>query len=331
MSDFPTTTSRKYFFLRIIGTLLSVALLVYLLSLQGWREIAEAIQQIPTWRFFLAICLMFISRFCVIARWYTLLRSAGIDIRYSQTARITFAGLFSSNFLPSTIGGDAIRLIGVIQLKYDAAISAASLIIDRFVGLCGMAMAVPLSLPSLLAANIVPNPALLTSFLISLTAIDECWQRVWRKSAQILQRLYRAGGVWFKQPVSLVKALSWTFIHMLCFFSILQLLLSGMGEGIPIWQVAGLYSLVYLITLMPISINGYGVQEISMTLVYSNFAGASMNSSLTTALLFRTLMMLASLPGALFVPDILATRAPAKKISADENLPSPTISQDESK
>ncbi len=32
-----------------------------------------------------------------------------------------------------------------------------------------------------------------------------------------------------------------------------------------------------------------------------------MSDGLTIAMLFRTLMMLASLPGALFLPDILAT------------------------
>jgi len=76
----------------------------------------------------------------------------------------------------------------------------------------------------------------------------------------------------------------------------------------PIWLIAGLYSLVYFVTLVPISINGYGVQEISMTLIFSNLGRASLQTGLTAALLFRTLMMIASLPGAFFIPDILASR-----------------------
>jgi hypothetical protein len=48
------------------------------------------------------------------------------------------------------------------------------------------------------------------------------------------------------------------------------------------------------------------LQEISMTLVFSQLGGASLASSLTAALLFRTTMMVASLPGAIFVPGLLA-------------------------
>lgn len=43
-----------------------------------------------------------------------------------------------------------------------------------------------------------------------------------------------------------------------------------------------------------------------MTLIFSTVGGVSMESGLTAALLFRTIMMLASLPGALFVPELLA-------------------------
>ena len=93
---------------------------------------------------------------------------------------------------------------------------------------------------------------------------------------------------------------------MLCLFFILLTLFKGMDQAISFWLVGGLYSLVYFVTLMPFSINGYGIQEVSMTLIFSTVGGVSMESGLTAALLFRTIMMLASLPGALFVPELLA-------------------------
>jgi uncharacterized membrane protein YbhN (UPF0104 family) len=93
---------------------------------------------------------------------------------------------------------------------------------------------------------------------------------------------------------------------MLCLFAILQQFLVGMGEDVPFWLIVGLYSLVYFVTLLPVSVNGYGVQEVSMTFLLTSLGGVSMNGSLTSALLFRTLMMAASLPGALFVPAMLA-------------------------
>ncbi len=72
-------------------------------------------------------------------------------ISFRQSLRITFAGLFASNFLPTTIGGDVVRLAGAIQYELDAATSTASLVVDRLVGMAGMAMMVPFSLPSLMS------------------------------------------------------------------------------------------------------------------------------------------------------------------------------------
>jgi hypothetical protein len=290
--------------LRGLGTLATLGLLVYLLYQQGWNEILAAIRQIPPLYFILAFILILISRFAVVARWHVLLHSAGIGIRFSNTTRITFAGLFASNFLPTTIGGDVVRLIGAVQLGYDSAICTASLVVDRLVGMAGMLITTPLCLPGLPSAK--PGAAILTTPALVLSlALPPRLHRLWEKGRQLLKRFLQALVIWTRRPVSLAQSLAWTGIHMLCVFAILHLCLSGMGESISFWLVAGLYSLVYLVTLIPISINGYGLQEISMTFVFAQMGKVSMSSALTTALLFRTIVMLASLPGALFVPGML--------------------------
>jgi uncharacterized membrane protein YbhN (UPF0104 family) len=95
---------------------------------------------------------------------------------------------------------------------------------------------------------------------------------------------------------------------MLCFFGIIWILFSGLNDPIPFSMTAGLYSFVYLVTLLPISINGYGLQELSISVIFSEVGGVSLQSGLTVALIFRTLTMLASLPGAFFVPGIISGR-----------------------
>lgn len=91
---------------------------------------------------------------------------------------------------------------------------------------------------------------------------------------------------------------------MLCLFSIIYLLLDDMGEHLNMGVVGELWSFVYFVTLLPISINGYGVQEISMAFIYSEVGGILLQTGLTVSILFRTLMLLGSLPGAVFVPGI---------------------------
>ena len=294
--------------LRAFGTLIALVLLVYLLSQQGWDEITAAFQRIPAWQLGLAFGVMMVSRLAVSARWYVLLRSSGAAISLGQSIRITFAGLFASNFLPTTVGGDVIRLAGALQLKLDAAISTASLVVDRLVGMAGMAMAVPFGLPRLLEPGALQQVGRLPIFMAGFASLPlgNWWRSSWEKGLKIFYRLLEALALWLRQPRALFAALVFTWVHMLCLFAILALLFDGMGDQIPVWLIGGLYSIVYFVTLLPISINGYGVQELIMAFVFSSLGKTSWADGLTAAILFRTLMMLASLPGALFVPGMLA-------------------------
>jgi glycosyltransferase 2 family protein len=330
-------SDRRSLILRTLGTVLAFALLVYLLSQQGWAEIKAAFQQIPPVYLLLALILMVVSRLAVCLRWHVLLRSGGLPISLSQTTQLTFAGLFANNFLPATIGGDIIRLAGAVQLKFDGAIAAASLIADRLVGMAGMAMAAPIGLArvikqlSLLPMNTIQTALFLLPVLflgVDASSQNEPGQshspgwlhKTWRKSLDIMQRLLSALGRWLKQPRALLESLVYSWVNMLCLFGFLSLVFRGMGQSAPFWLIAGLYSLVYFVTLIPISINGYGLQELSMTLIFSHYAGITVASGITAALLFRTMMMLVSLPGAFFVPKILAgeKKAPVPESGAGE-------------
>ena len=128
------------------------------------------------------------------------------------------------------------------------------------------------------------------------------------KIQRFLHELAQAVKIWLKKPRSLLGSLGFTWVHMLCTFGTVSVLLTGMGEQISFWSVMGLWSATYFITLLPISINGMGVQELAMTFFYSAIGGISPASGLTLALLMRLLQMIASLPGALFIPDIVAGR-----------------------
>lgn len=302
--------SRNALLLRTAGTILALALLIYLLSQQGWDEILAALRQISVTHLLLAFGLMIISRLAAVGRWHILLVSSGLEITYWQSLRITFAGFFASNFLPTTIGGDVVRLAGAVQQRLDPAIAAASLVVDRLVGLAGMLLAVPFGVPGVIQADIfnqlqsgqrsTPSTGLL---------IWSPVQKIILKALDIIKRLLAAAGIWLRQPRSLLISLIFTWINMLCLFGILDLLVGDLEKPTSFWLIGGLYALVYLFTLIPISINGYGLQEVSMTFLFNQVAGVSLPSALTAALLFRTLMVAASLPGAVFVPGML-TKAP---------------------
>jgi uncharacterized membrane protein YbhN (UPF0104 family) len=298
-----------YTLIRWVGTILAFGLVVYLLYQQGWDQIWGAVRQIGVERFAIAIGLMIVSRFMMVGRWYVLMVSSEEKFTLVDGLKLTFAGLFANNFLPSTVGGDVVRFAGAVQAGYDGVISAASLIVDRLVGMFGMALALPIGL---YRAFQVPNPfASYTNLDVHMFAgflpvsVISFMEKIRDKGKALLKRLLEAVALWIRQPRALLSSLLFTLFHMVCFFGILWVLLDGMNDPVPYWLIGGLWSLVYFVTLIPISINGLGVQEVAITFAFSTLGGASEDSAVILALLFRTLVMLASLPGALFISGIL--------------------------
>jgi hypothetical protein len=133
---------------------------------------------------------------------------------------------------------------------------------------------------------------------------------LWNKLRVFLEKTWRSLQIWFKQPLSLLTAALLSYIHMACTFSMVYVILLGLGDPIGWWAAGGLWVLIYFITLVPISINGLGLQEASLALIYVNFAGISESSSLVLALWMRLLFVIASFPGAVFMPAVMADKKP---------------------
>lgn len=285
--------------LQLAGTLLAVALLVLLVREDEWGEILAAMQKVTVLDLILVAILFAISRLAVAWRWHILLQSAGVHISIQNSTALTFTGLFASNFLPTTIGGDVVRLAGAMQMGFDRAVCLASLAADRLVGMLGMSMTVPIGLAYSW------NMLQIGSASFSLVAFIQ-------KPLAFIKRTVSIFSIWLKKPVSLLAALAFTWIHMLCLFGSIYIMVDDLGSHISFWMIAGLWSLTYFITLIPISINGYGLQELSFTFLMSNVAGLSPAVSLTVAVLIRAYFILSSLPGAVFLPSILSAMADRK-------------------
>ncbi len=280
--------------LRLGGTLLAVVLIVVLVREGGWADVVSALRTMSPWRMALAVVLVLMSRFFVCLRWYILLRSGNVKISLSRAVALTFTGLFGNNFLPTTIGGDVVRLAGAMQLGYDRAVCLASIAADRLMGALGNLFILPFGL--------IPAMGVLGHGIGQSVALAGLWSR----GISFVSRTLQTFTIWLKQPLALLAALACTWGHAFCTITSMYIFILGLGFHVNFMLVAGLWSLAYFITLIPISINGYGLQELSLTFLFSNVAGLSTAASLTIALLFRALYTAVSLIGAFYLPGVLA-------------------------
>jgi glycosyltransferase 2 family protein len=293
----------RQFILQLAGTLLSFLLLLLMLKKEDGTGVLVALQAIKLADLLWVALLFAISRIAVAWRWQVLLLSAGIEIPFKDSLALTFMGLFATNFLPTTIGGDVVRLVGVMQLGYDRAVSLASLAADRLIGLAGMAMTVPF--------GVVHSWNVLQDALVTLSIFAR-----FQKPIAFIERTLSIFSIWFGKPSSLLAALAFTWIHMLCLFGSIYIFVNALGAHASFWMIAGLWSVTYFITLLPISINGYGVQESVFTFLLANVVGFVPSVAATIALLIRAYFLLSSLPGAAFLPSILSALAKQKTVAS---------------
>ncbi len=266
-----------------------------LLRDEGWHEVVDALRQISWETIAWALGLVLISRLFVATRWYVLLRAGDVKISVADAAALTFTGLFSNNFLPTTIGGDVVRLAGAMRLGYDRAVCLASIAADRLVGMLGMLFTLPLGLvPALQGVGPGATQSLAVGALIT-------------RSIGFARRTLQTFSIWLGRPYALLAALGCTWGHMLCTFLTMYILIEALGYHVNFWLIAGLWSLAYFVSLVPISINGYGVQELSLTFLFSTVAGLTTATSLTLAVLIRALYVGVSLIGAFYMPGVLGS------------------------
>ena len=187
--------------LQLAGTLLAIFLLFLLLKEEKkeGNEILAAMREIKIADLLWVAILFSISRVAVASRWHILLLSGGVNIRFKDSLALTFMGLFAGNFLPTTIGGDVVRLVGVMQMGFDRAVFLASLAADRLIGMFGMFMTVPFGV--VYSWDTLRN----LSFTISVLA-------KFHEPVAFLKRTISIFSIWFRKPVSLLLALAFSWI-----------------------------------------------------------------------------------------------------------------------
>lgn len=287
---------------RLLGTVVSLLLLAWLLWKQDWRTLVASAVGIPPGRLLLALGLELLGQLWNCARWLALLHGQAIRPGFPRTVQITFAGLFASNFLPTTIGGDVVRVVGVVRLAQDKVVGASTVVMDRAVSVFGMLFLLPSSWP-LIRGLLSAGPSIAGS-----SALTD--HRLFRRVSGWARRLRTALAIWAKRPLSVVLALLASWMGVLSYLVAVWVVAGGLGIPVSLADVAGATGLTYFLTLMPISINGYGLREVGMLALYVQL-GATVGQAAALALVTRAMLLVVSLPGALWLGSVVEGTGPS--------------------
>lgn len=295
--------------IRYAGTVLSIILLIWLLIRQDWSAIIGAIGRLSVWHVVAAILLIALRHAIHAFRWLLLVTAQGIPLTYPGALKLVYSGLFVSNFLPSMVGGDVVKIAGLVQKTPNRVAAVASVVVDRIVGAIGMLAALPFS------AALVGS--LFNSTLVLGGSISGMSPRISKFLRASFDRLSSAVKLWASQPQRLFFALLTSWMGMSVNFVAIWILASGLGTSVTLFDVVGASALTYYLTIIPLSINGYGIRELAVVGLYTQL-GATVEQASALALLTRLIFLMVSLPGVLWVGKVLESERPSENRSPDE-------------
>lgn len=282
------------------GTLISICLFIWLLTRMNWQQAWVILRDMPFYVYILSILLFFIGQLLNSLRWYILLKAQDVPISLKETFQIFLGGAFASNFLPSTIGGDSLRFLAVARITRDQPLGLASVILDRVVNVLATCTLIPFSISVLNSTGLHINSDMFVFAGLGLKdgKIGQWFKRIFQKYGDLFKR-------WLKKPISLIKAFIVAWLSTMVVLVGIWVLARGIGIPVNLWQVVGVNTVSYFITLLPISISGYGLREITLTSLYT-LMGATLEQATALALITRVFSTLVTLPGVIWMQRIIA-------------------------
>jgi uncharacterized membrane protein YbhN (UPF0104 family) len=209
--------------------------------------------------------------------------------------RFNVIGTFFNQTLPSSIGGDAVRLWLVARNGAGWRAATYSIFVDRAIGLIALAIVIVASLPW--SYRLITDPhgrsALLfvdfaalaggLGFLL-LGRLKWPWLKHWWGTHHIQACSVIANRVLFSRAHGPKVAVLSLLVHVLAVV-IAWCVVQSIAAPVLFGQIFQLVPPVMLITMLPISIAGWGVREATMGLAFG-YAGLMPSEGVNISLLY---------------------------------------------
>jgi glycosyltransferase 2 family protein len=296
----------------LVKATVAVAVILLLGFAVDWRNsVAHLLAAAPVW-LALAVTANLAALLLSAWRWERLLQVLDPRLGFWPALKAYWVGSLFGNVLPSTVGGDVVRL-ALVRERAGLTNASASIAVERLTGLVMLLVAalvalVPPAAAAMLGqqrwwllfslAGVVAAGILLLVFAPQrLAAGKRGWpRRHLARFPQVIKLLNVAGAfarallTYRRRPGALVVtlALSAFFYAMLAVFQ--WALLRAVGADIGLLEVSVAVPLVVLVNLLPISINGLGVTEGAFVLLYSRL-GVPPEIALSAAILRRLVIL----------------------------------------
>ncbi|CAN7508409.1 flippase-like domain-containing protein [Bosea sp. LjRoot90] len=211
----------------------------------------------------------------------------------------TFAGFFWSTFLPGTVGGDVVRVAKLHSANVEIARATGAIVFDRLLNTLGVATILAVSSAGLITVWALENTRLFLVLLLSAMAAAGLAALGIR---MVIRRRLPESLASFLAPIRqlpsdralLLAVALLTLCNIGSSILALWLLSNLLDMGVSFLTLTSIICLVTIATMLPISLNGIGLQEVSFVYLLTT-AGAAPEKAIVFSLLVRAIIMGTSL------------------------------------
>ena len=271
-----------------LKVVVSLALLTYLVTRADLHEIGAAMKE-TQWLLVLVVFLLFFVHFYIgTFRWRALARLHNADPKIGYLFRSYMVANFFNNFLPSTIGGDIVRIHDTWRAGTSRAGAAATILVERVLGVLSLAVLAAVGL-FMLGSKVSFGSELqwlvgililaLLFVLVLLFWPPAWWSRLVSRVAgaeiflvsRVAEVFGRVSDEFRGEQKTLFLALLLSFLIQANIIIEYYLIGIAIGIDLPVVVFVAIVPLALVVIMLPVSINGIGLREGVFTVLFGLF------------------------------------------------------------
>ena len=293
----------------LIKIAISLTLIAIVLNAFDVRGVGSHFAKVDAITLLLAVTIALAIALLHTARWLAVINANDARLNFKTALQLVLIGHFFNQALPSSVGGDAVRIWCAYRAGLSFSSAANTVIVDRAFTLFSLLLLTAAGLPWLF--EIINDPAArwaLSTVLfagiagfgafLALTRLPQ-FMAHWRVVRALLSLAALGRKVMFSVryalPVILVSVLSFVGFSIIVFY-----LADAMQLDITLRDCVLLVPPVILVSILPISIAGWGVREGAMVVAFG-FINVPAGAAFAVSVLFGLTLAAASLPGSLLL------------------------------
>lgn len=291
----------------LIKVAISLVLIGIVLRAFDVRGVVAEIAKVDVTTLLLCVAITISIAILHTGRWIAVLHANNTALDFKTAVQLVLIGHFFNQALPSSVGGDAVRVWCAYRAGLSFKAAANTVIVDRAITLFSLLLMSAAGLPWLF--DIVTDPvarwALSTVIcagvvgfgaFLALRTLPQALTR-WRAVRALLALAQLARNVVFNLRHA-ATAILLSIASFAAFALIVFMLGRAMQLDISLAACVLLVPPVILITVVPVSIAGWGVREGAMVVAFG-FINVPANAAFAMSVLFGLTLAAASLPGSL--------------------------------